>query len=153
MIQFFVIPVLVLVLDRITKLWAIQYACQKPLSVVGNFVSCMVTYNRGISWSLLSYQDIMGYGFVTALIVGVIGMLIFHMIVEYRKNSALFGELLVLCGAVSNLYDRFIYGGVVDFILIQYGSWSFPIFNIADIAIVCGVLIMFYDATLRRTTL
>ncbi len=149
-ILFIAIPTLVIILDRITKLWAIEYACQAPLSLVGNYMSCMVTYNRGVSWSLLSYESILGFSLVTALIVGVIGMLLFHMFVEYRKHNALFGELLVVGGAVANLYDRLIYGGVVDFILLQYGTWSFPIFNIADIAIVCGVLIMLYDVSFRR---
>ena len=145
-----VIPTFVIVLDRITKLWAINYACQAPLSLMGDSLSCIVTYNRGVSWGLLSYESILGFSLVTLFIVGVIGILLFHMFVEYRKQNALFGELLVFGGAVANLYDRLMYGGVVDFILFQYGTWSFPIFNIADIAIVCGVLIMLYDVSLRR---
>ena len=148
---FFAIPAVVIFCDRIAKLWAITYACQSPLSLVGNYVSCMVTYNRGVSWSLLSYESVTGFGLVTILIITIIGMLVVHMIREYQGNqSMLVGESLVLGGALSNLYDRIIYGGVVDFISLQYGNWSFPVFNIADIAIVCGVMIMFYAAFIRR---
>lgn len=144
------LPLAVIFLDRVTKMWATQYACQSPLSIVGEYISCMVTYNRGVSWSLLSYKSMIGFSAVTLLIMGVIGLLVMHMVTEYRKNNMLFGEILVLGGALSNLYDRLVYGGVLDFIRLQYGSWVFPVFNVADIAIVGGVLIMLYDATIRR---
>jgi signal peptidase II len=110
----------------------------------------MVTYNRGVSWSLLSNNTAYGFIAVALLIVGVIGMLVAHTVRAYQQKQRIFGELLVLGGALSNLFDRFFYDGVVDFITLRYGDWVFPIFNIADIAIVFGVLIMLYDATLRR---
>jgi signal peptidase II len=144
------VPLCVILLDRITKWWALTVACQSPVSFVGDHVSCMVTYNRGVSWSLLSNDTTVGFVLVTTLILAVIGMLLVHMVREYQQNRLMIGELLVLGGALSNLYDRFMYDGVIDFITLRYGAWTFPIFNVADIAIVCGVLIMLYDATLRR---
>jgi signal peptidase II len=147
---FITVPLLVILFDRITKWWALTFVCQAPLSLVGDYLSCMVTYNRGVSWSLLSNNTAYGFIAVALLIVGVIGMLVAHTVRAYQQKQRIFGELLVLGGALSNLYDRFFYDGVVDFITLRYGDWVFPIFNIADIAIVFGVLIMLYDATLRR---
>ena len=144
------VPLGIFLLDRMTKWWAITFLCQSPLSVWGEYVSCILTYNRGVSWSLLSYQNALGYGMITLLIACIIGFLIMHIVTRYQKNGMIFGELLVLGGAVSNLYDRLVFGGVVDFILLRYQELSFPVFNIADTAIVCGVLIMLYDATIKR---
>lgn len=144
------VPLGVFLLDRIAKWWAVTFLCQAPLSVWGEYISCMLTYNRGVSWSLFTYHDALGFSIITLCIIIVIGLLITHMIRQYQKNVFFFGELLVLGGAVSNLYDRLVYGGVVDFIALRYGSWQFPIFNIADIAIVCGAILMLYDATITR---
>lgn len=142
------IPLCVILFDRMTKWWALTVACQSPVSVVGDYLSCMVTYNRGVSWSLLSNDSLFGFWIVAILVIGVIVALLMHMLRAYQQNNRIVGELLVLGGAVSNLYDRFMYDGVIDFITLRYGEWTFPIFNIADIAIVCGVLIMLYDITI-----
>lgn len=144
------LPLGVILLDRITKWWAVTFLCESPLSVWGEYISCMLTYNRGVSWSLFTYNDALGFGIVTLCVIAVIGFLIAHIVRQHHENAMLFGELLVLGGALSNLYDRLIHGGVVDFILLRYGSLSFPVFNIADTAIVCGALIMLYDATINR---
>lgn len=149
-VTLFAIPLFVLFVDRVTKWWALQFVCQAPLSVWGDYVSCMVTYNKGVSWSLLSNDTFCGFCMITALIVLTIGMLLWHTYGQYQQSQMIIGELMVLGGAISNLYDRFVYDGVVDFISLRYGDWAFPIFNVADIAIVCGVLIMLYDATIRR---
>lgn len=147
---FITVPLLVILLDRITKWWALSFVCQAPLSLVGDYISCMVTYNRGVSWSLLSSNTMYGFIAVALLVILVIGALVMHTIKAYQQKHRIIGELLVLGGALSNLYDRFAYDGVVDFIALRYGDWSFPIFNIADTAIVCGVLLMLYDATIRQ---
>ncbi len=49
---------------------------------------------------------------------------------------------MVIAGSVSNILDRVVYGGVVDFIHVHINGWSFAVFNIADVAIVVGVCIM-----------
>lgn len=145
-IRLVALPIAVLILDRITKLWAVQALCQAPLSLYGEYISCMLTYNRGISWSLLSFKDTFGFALVTLLIVGMLITLTVYTAQRAQRGAFISGELLVLSGGLSNVYDRIMHGGVIDFILLQYGDWSFPVFNIADVAIVFGILIMMYDA-------
>jgi signal peptidase II len=140
------IPLIIIFFDRLSKWWALTVLCESPLSVWGDYFSCILTYNRGVSWSLLSYQTIVGFSLITALVISVIIILCIYTIRQYQANQMIIGELLVFGGAVSNLYDRFAYGGVVDFILLRSGDWSFPVFNIADIAIVFGVILMIYAA-------
>lgn len=139
------IPIIVFTIDRLTKWWAVTFLCQEPLSVFGNAVSCLITYNKGISWSLLTFDGAACFWLIGLLIMSVILLLVWHTYLQYMQKNLIYGELLVLGGALSNLYDRVLYGGVVDFILLQYGDWSFPVFNCADIAIVCGVMLMVYE--------
>lgn len=63
----------------------------------------------------------------------------------YREN-VIIGETLVLAGALSNFFDRLHYGGIVDFIQISLLNRSFPVFNLADCFIVCGVVCIFFQA-------
>ena len=55
-------------------------------------------------------------------------------------------EVAVIAGASSNIIDRFWYGGVVDFILLEYEQWSWPLFNVADIVIVGGIIVMVFNS-------
>jgi signal peptidase II len=144
------IPLITFMFDRLTKWWAVSFLCQKPLAIWGSTVSCLITYNKGVSWSLLAFDGAAGFWIIGTLIMFVIILLLWHMYSQYTQDHAIYGELLVLGGALSNFYDRFLYGGVVDFILLQYGDWAFPVFNCADIAIVCGVLLMVYEAATTR---
>jgi len=61
---------------------------------------------------------------------------------RYKKGHSIVGETLVLAGSISNILDRIMYGGVIDFIVVSFGSYSWPVFNIADIAIVIGAFII-----------
>jgi signal peptidase II len=55
------------------------------------------------------------------------------------------GLVLVLGGAIGNLVDRLAQGYVVDFVLLYYDRWSFPAFNIADMGITVGVMLLLFD--------
>jgi signal peptidase II len=133
---------LLLLFDRIVKriiIWG-RFCPAKVLP----FLTCRVTLNRGISWSMLSGLGAAGFYILTA----VIGLFLFGFAWYTHKRSEAhhdtFGEMLVLVGGTSNFLDRLVYGGVVDFIQLSYGKWSFPIFNFADIYIVIGVAVMIY---------
>ncbi len=58
----------------------------------------------------------------------------------YRERQSLWGAALVLAGGLSNMLDRYLVGGVIDFIAISFGTFDWPIFNGADVAIFCGIL-------------
>lgn len=73
--------------------------------------------------------------------------LIIYLIKAPRKATLLsFGLALVLGGAVGNLIDRLLHGHVIDFIHVHYADvWHYPIFNIADIGISIGVVLIVID--------
>lgn len=129
------------VLDRYTKLWALS-ACIKPW-YINTFLSCEVMLNRGVSWSFFNFADETRFFILTTIIIGITGVLIAHTWRQYRLGESIIGELLIITGSLSNIVDRIIYGGVIDFLLLSYGTWSWPVFNVADMCIVSGVFLMF----------
>lgn len=129
---------IVIVADRITKLWALQTLSAEQWSICYglNFV---LLWNRGISWSLFSTQSQIGFWILTgAISCAVTGFTVFT-VWRARHKFPVFFEALVLGGALSNIIDRFWYGAVIDFIELYVGSYSWPVFNIADSMIVIGV--------------
>ena len=67
-----------------------------------------------------------------------------------NQKLPLYSYSLILSGALGNVWDRINYGYVVDFIHFYYKSWSFPAFNIADIAISIGAFLLIVDAFLEH---
>lgn len=130
--------------DRLSKWLALRYLERAfPLT---NFLSFDLVMNRGISWSLFHSASDTTFLVLTIMIIAIISGLLTHTIVRWYRGYTIIGEIMTLVGAISNLIDRLIYGGVIDFISFSYGTWSFPIFNIADCSIVLGVVIMFFYA-------
>jgi len=135
-----VVPILC---DRITKLLALNL-CTSPVQF-GQFVQCEVVFNRGISWSLLASSSEKIFWVITGIIIAITGFILWRLSqrAAQGKNSA--GEFLVFSGSISNIFDRFMYGGVVDFIELSWKEYSFPVFNLADCYIVIGVMVMLYQ--------
>jgi len=134
---------LLLVLDRIVKR-LLMYGSLCPAKVLP-FLTCRVTLNRGISWSMFADTGVAGFYVITVLIGAFLFAFAWYTHKRAEANYDTFGEMLVLVGGTSNFLDRLIYGGVVDFIQLSYGRWSFPIFNFADMYIVLGVALMIYS--------
>ena len=128
---------LIFIIDRITKWYAIQY-CVQPVNVLP-FFSCVLTYNTGVSWGL--FADAHHY-----LIITIIMSMVFFMcgyMMRHAQNALLvYATSSIITGALANMIDRLWYGAVVDFIMISWRNWHFPVFNIADCAIVIGVLVL-----------
>jgi len=131
----------IIVLDQAIKYYVIHCA---PHYVIHQFLSIDLVFNRGISWGMLHSESATIFTCVNSAILFVIGSLLVHTIIRLRQQYLIFGEVMVFAGAVSNYIDRYCYAGVVDFISVSYGDWYFPVFNIADIFIVCGVMLMLF---------
>ena len=139
-INYSLIALLVIVCDRLSK-WCIETHLDSTYEL-NSFLSLTKTTNRGISWGMFNETSTTGFWFITALIITICGVLIVHAYRRFATGQTIYGETLILAGGFSNLIDRILFGGVLDFILFSYGSWSFPVFNIADAAIVLGASIM-----------
>lgn len=129
-------------LDRITKLWALNnLAIPKEVT---SFLRFELVFNRGVSWGLFYSDNVLGFSLVACAIFAVIATLGWYAFTQAKQQKCVGPEVLVFTGALSNFIDRFLYGGVVDFILLHVGDWQWPLFNIADICIVFGVGAMLY---------
>jgi len=146
--RYALIPVLVITADRITKYFALAH-CREGC-ILNQFLSLNLAFNRGISWGTFSQAPGNVFYLVTALVVLVTFGLASYTIRRMRMGKSIWAELLVLAGSFSNMFDRFVHGGVVDFILVSYGTYSWPMFNVADICIVTGVAAMVFAVYKRE---
>ncbi|WP_123053544.1 signal peptidase II [Clostridium sp. JN-1] len=140
----FLFIVLVLILDRLTKLWALNVLTAVPeIVVIKNFLSFSYLENRGAAFGIL--QNKVSLLVIVTLVV-VIGII--YYLIKYKPSSRLLklSLSLIIGGALGNLFDRIFYKYVVDFILIHYKDvFYFPTFNAADMAVVIGTfLLIFY---------
>jgi len=134
---------LVFALDRLTKRWAVAHASSWPLyNDQDSLVSFDLVYNRGISWSMFHSSDDYQFAVVSGIIAFITLLVVIHAISWFRARRCIAGHVLVVAGSLSNIIDRYWYGGVIDFVHLHYGQWSWPIFNSADIGIVVGVVII-----------
>lgn len=123
-------------IDQLTKYYML--ACSAVYHLT-SFLTLQVQLNRGLSWGMLHSENDLFFYFITFVICCFIGGFLHHTFVRYAEGYTIFAEVTVLAGALSNLLDRFLHAGVVDFIFFSWRTWSFPLFNGADIAIVLGV--------------
>lgn len=136
---------LVLLLDQVSK-WAILALVMPPpggIPITG-FFNIVLTYNTGVSFGLFQGEAGWQPYFLIAVNLAVsLGLLIWLRKQDGRLLAWAVG--LVVGGAVGNAIDRFHQPGVVDFLDFHLAGWHWPAFNVADSAIVCGVLLIVAD--------
>ncbi len=141
------ISILVVILDRVSKLWALKHLTEfMPLPVRSNF-NLTLQYNTGSAFSFLdkaSGWQIWLFGIV-AIIVSII-ILIWMYRLSAQQRWLGIALAFVVGGALGNLWDRFSYGHVVDFLDFYISSLHWPVFNVADSAICIGAVMLFCDA-------
>ncbi|MEX2467831.1 MAG: signal peptidase II [Gemmatimonadota bacterium] len=137
-----ILPV-VLALDLVTKSWALRALAFERSELFGGLVPLTLAFNKGAAFGI-SVGDDSRWLFVpiTFLALGLLGVLFKQA--EHRDFLRIGAISLVVSGALGNLYDRLRWDrGVVDFLgPIDLGFWYFPIFNVADIAITCGAIML-----------
>ena len=107
-----------------------------------NFLNFELVWNDGIAFGLLSFNNDMYYNLITLIII-IITMIILILML---KSSGLekYGFLMVFGGSLGNIFDRVYYSSVPDFIDIHINNFHWFIFNVADIFISLGVLLLIY---------
>ena len=129
-------------LDRISKFYVISQS-EKNLSYdlfESKFLNINLVWNEGIAFGLLSFDKDHLYNLLTILIIVLI-IIIFFMILK-SKGLKKYSLLMVLGGALGNLYDRIYFKAVPDFIDFHIGNFHWFIFNVSDIFISLGVLFL-----------
>jgi len=133
----------VLVADLVTKSWALRALAFERGELFGGLVPLTLAFNKGAAFGI-SVGDDSRWLFVpiTFLALALLGVLFKQA--EDRDFLRIAAISLVVSGAIGNLYDRIRWDrGVVDFLgPVDLGFWYFPIFNVADIAITCGAIML-----------
>ena len=104
-------------------------------------------HNYGAAFSFLSDAGGWQRYFFTIIAVVISTLLVYWMYKTPNEQKLLLTSYaLILSGALGNVWDRINYGYVVDFLHFYYQNWSFPAFNVADIAISIGAFFLILDA-------
>jgi signal peptidase II len=132
----------VVVLDQLSKLWVLRSLPEfQPVPVIDGFWNWFRTYNTGAAFSFLSDASGWQQYLFVVLAAAISGLLAWWLAKTPRgdwKTALPFA--LVIGGAIGNVIDRLLHGHVVDFIQWYVGEHYWPSFNIADSAIVAGVV-------------
>lgn len=133
--------IITLLIDILTKFGIERYfELSESKIIIPNFFSLTKVYNYGVSFSMLNNER---------YIIILITLIVFAMLITYAKkfknnfrNSLMFG--LLFGGIIGNLINRIFLGYVIDFLDFKIFGYNYPVFNIADIGIVFGVILMIY---------
>tara|TARA_X000001036_G_C20556898_1_gene756710 strand:+ start:151 stop:669 length:519 start_codon:yes stop_codon:yes gene_type:complete len=131
---------LIFFFDRISKIKIIDLQLNNDRIYINDFINLDLVWNSGIGFGLLSSNSSLVYNSITALI-GIILIVIIVMIVKSNLSEKILYSV-ILGGALGNFYDRIVYFSVPDFIDLHYERFHWFTFNIADIFITIGILLL-----------
>ena len=144
--KLYLISLSVFLIDIVSKNFIqnkIMYGEQVEIT---SFLSLVHFQNTGAAFSFLSDQG--GWQRYFLIAISLLAVLYIPWLInQYKKNILIvIGLLLILGGAIGNLYDRINYGYVIDFIYLHFAEFYWPAFNVADSAISLGVLLFLYGS-------
>ncbi len=146
-----VIAALTCVADQAAKFWLLNVfdLGGRPPVAIGRFVELVLTWNTGISYGLFPQQGPVGQWALLAFKVAAVAFLwVWLSRAPSRLTAAALG--LIIGGAVGNAIDRLHWPGVLDFLLLHLETAAFSfqwyVFNLADVAIVAGVIGLLYES-------
>lgn len=139
---YFLVLSAVFLLDLLTKELAERYLSKGELSLL-SFLHLVLVYNTGAAFGILSETKGI-LRFITLILVPFLAVL-FTFWYTIKKESIAVAVTMgaIAGGALGNLYDRIVLGYVRDFIYLQYGKFSWPAFNVADMSITIAIFAFF----------
>tara|TARA_B100000401_G_C52494378_1_gene571967 strand:- start:159 stop:656 length:498 start_codon:yes stop_codon:yes gene_type:complete len=137
---YIVLVLFVFVLDRISKSTILNILDDtgKVDIYINSFFSLFLVWNKGIGFGLFSFDQTYIYNGITLFIL-LINLIIVYLILREKNINSYFLSL-ILGGSLGNLFDRYYYGAVPDFIDLNYNGYHWFIFNVADIFITIGII-------------
>ena len=138
----FVLVISIFFLDRISKIYVINFSQNNLNTNILNskYLDLTLIWNEGIAFGLMSFDNNHYYNILTGVII--IITLIVLIIGLKNKGLKRYSLLSIFAGSLGNLYDRLFYNAVPDFIDFHVNDFHWFIFNVADIFISFGVIIM-----------
>lgn len=144
---FIIIISIIFCLDRITKIKVITNF-NEGVFYINDFLNIDLIWNIGIGFGLLSTDSYFFYNSVT-LIIGIVILVLFYILL----NSENFDKVIysmIIGGAIGNFYDRIVYKGVPDFIDLHYNNFHWFVFNLADVFISVGIIILLFSGMIKN---
>ena len=139
--KFYLVSLISFMIDRIIKILVVLLNIDK-VTIINNFFNINLAYNYGAAWSILTGKKIV---LILISIIIVIG--IYFILIRGKKlrtyESITYG--LLIGGILGNLFDRIVYGYVIDFLDFYIFGYEFPIFNLADSFIVISIFMLIVD--------
>ena len=154
-IIYLIIFIFIFAADRFSKLYILNLAeMNDTLNLyITSFLNFYLIWNKGIAFGLFSFDQNFIYNLITFLIV-FITVIILIVAIRSKDYKGYF-FISIFSGSVGNLYDRFYYSAVPDFIDFHINDFHWFIFNVADIFICVGVLCLiiaefFFNKTSKK---
>lgn len=140
MFLYYIIAVIIILIDQVTK-WLVvtKMELYEQIPIIDNFFYLTSHRNKGAAWGILQGQMLFFYIVTIIVVIGII-----YYMQKYARESKLlaYSLSLVLGGAIGNFIDRLFRKEVVDFFDFIIFTYDYPIFNIADAALVVGVILL-----------
>lgn len=135
----FLVSIIVFIVDIISKILVSNFMLEdQSIKIINNFLYLTYAKNTGIAFSFLEGNML----FIISMTLIIVVLLIKYV---YNKKLDLKEKIsygLVLGGAIGNLFDRIVYGYVIDFIDVYIFGYDYPIFNVADSCVVVGIILI-----------
>lgn len=135
----FLVSIIVFIVDIISKILVSNFMLEdQSIKIINNFLYFTYAKNTGIAFSFLEGNML----FIISMTLIIVVLLIKYV---YNKKLDLKEKIsygLVLGGAIGNLFDRIVYGYVIDFIDVYIFGYDYPIFNVADSCVVVGIILI-----------
>lgn len=137
----YVMMALLVVIDQWSKIWIQNTpSMHGHVEVIPNFLYITYVKNTGAAWSILEGKQM----FLVIISVLEIILLVYFMLKFKKKNETIakWSIVLMIAGAIGNLIDRMMLGYVRDFVSTYPFGYAFPVFNIADVCLTVGVILL-----------
>jgi signal peptidase II len=144
-----ILAIFTLIADQYSKRLILLYfanSVSKSLEITSFFNLCLV-WNRGVSFGLFNSYNARD---ILLVIAGFIVLLLISMLYKSKNYYTSVSLGLIIGGAIGNIWDRYKYGAVIDFIEVYYKRLYWPAFNVADSFIVIGLLMLLLEKKMVR---
>ncbi len=136
----YIISFIIFIIDLLSKILVLGID-KTPITIINNFFYINKIFNTGAAFSLFT-----GNNFI--LIIIAIAVLIYidrKVIDDIKSKISVISISMLIGGIIGNLFDRIVYGKVIDFLSFKFGTYSFPVFNLADTFICIGIFLLIVD--------
>ena len=149
MLPWFALALIVFSIDFVTKSIVLSSFYYGERLEITSFFNLVLVYNYGAAFSFLATSG--GWQVALFSAIAVIAVAVCSYLIYKHTRETLFclALALIMGGAIGNLFDRIIYGYVIDFLDFHYLHWHWPAFNVADMAIVGGAALMILESFMK----